>query len=83
MRTADITNTAIGPILIPSVSSWKNRINPAPAAGIGASRSLRFFTAIQITCVEVVSIKGELKGFALNALISQMIETPKNLKTKE
>ena len=33
--TAIIT-AVVGPSLIPCASSWKNRINPAPAAGIGA-----------------------------------------------
>jgi hypothetical protein len=38
----DIMMTTSGRILIPGVSSSKNRSNPALAAGIGASRFLLF-----------------------------------------
>lgn len=33
----DRISTVIGPILTPSLESAKNRISPAPAAGIGPS----------------------------------------------
>jgi hypothetical protein len=33
----EMSRTAIGPTLIPSLVSAKNRIKPAPAAGIGPS----------------------------------------------
>jgi len=42
IRIIATTIVAIGPTLIPLDSSSKNRINPAPANGIGPSRPRRF-----------------------------------------
>ena len=48
IRAIDIIIVISGLILMPGVSSSKNRSNPALAAGIGASRFLRFSRAVDI-----------------------------------
>lgn len=48
MRAIDIIIVISGLILIPGVSSSKNRSKPALAAGMGDSRFLRFSRAVDI-----------------------------------
>jgi len=61
IRAIAIIIVISGLILIPGVSSSKNRSNPALAAGIGASRFLRFSRAVDMMFRPAFGVYRELR----------------------